>query len=147
LKSARFSEAPLIVIRFCSKSGLWIADSALAMRADAVIVPPPRIGDSECHCARKGKESMTAKWGSCIFLAVLLALMAGCRTPQPNLKPDKTPEKLVAPPEGEARYETPGYPKQAFDAPTDPTKQTIDAKNAGSGRNMSAGGMGGLPGR
>jgi hypothetical protein len=90
---------------------------------------------------------MTAKWGSCIFLAVFLALSAGCRTPQPNLKPDKAPENLIPPPPDQ-KYDTPGYPKAAFDAPTDPSKQAMDPKTMGSGRNsMSAGAPGGLPGR
>jgi hypothetical protein len=89
---------------------------------------------------------MTAKWGSCLFLAVFVALTAGCRTPQPNLKPDKVPETLVAPPD-DAKYDTPGMPKQAFDAPTDPTKQAMDPKTMGSGRGATSGGMGGLPGR
>ena len=90
---------------------------------------------------------MTAKWRSCIFLAVFLALTAGCRTPQPDLKPPKAPEKLVAPSD-EAKYDTPGYPKAAYDAPTDPSKQAMDPKTMGSGRSaMSAGAPGGLPGR
>jgi hypothetical protein len=90
---------------------------------------------------------MTAKWGSCLFLMVFLALSAGCRTPQPNLKPEKTPETLVAPPE-DPKYDSPGYPKQAFDAPQDPTKNAMDPKTMGSGRSsMSGGAPGGLPGR
>ena len=91
---------------------------------------------------------MAAKWVSCIFLAGCLAILAGCRTSQPNLKPAKTPEKLVEPPQGEARYETTGYPKQAFDAPIDPAKQAMDSKGlAGLPMRGSSPGMGGSPGR
>ena len=70
---------------------------------------------------------MTAKWGSCAILVICLALLVGCRNTQPNLKPEKTPEKLVDPPQ-EARYDTPGYPRQAFDKPIDPMRNAFDAK-------------------
>jgi hypothetical protein len=93
---------------------------------------------------------MTAKWESCIILVLVLAFMAGCRTPQPVLKPDKTPEQLVSPPVG-ARYDTPAYPKQAFDKVEDPAMRAIDAKNGMIPPRGSmvpgVGGMGGLPGR
>ena len=90
---------------------------------------------------------MTAKWGSCVILAFLLALSAGCRTPQPKLKPEKIEltEKLNDPPR-EARFETTGYPKEAFAAPDDPGKRAMDSKMPGtmSGARgpTSAGGMG-----
>lgn len=70
---------------------------------------------------------MSAKWGACAILALCLALSAGCRTPQPNLKPEKTPEKLVDPPQ-EARFDSPGYPKQAWDKPVDPFRSAFEAK-------------------
>ena len=93
---------------------------------------------------------MTAKWGNCVNLAIWLAVMAGCKTPQPVLKPDKTPEQLVAPPAG-ARYDTPAYPKQAFDKAEDPGMRAMDAKNGMMPTRGSmppgVGGMGGLPGR
>jgi hypothetical protein len=93
---------------------------------------------------------MTAKWGSCIILATCLAVMVGCRTPQPVLKPDKEPEQLVSPPPG-SRYDTPAYPKQAFDKPEDPGMRAMDAKNGMMPTRGSmlpgAGTMGGLPGR
>jgi hypothetical protein len=88
--------------------------------------------------------------GSCIVLAICLAVMAGCKTPQPVLKPDKAPEQLVAPPVG-ARYDTPAYPKQAFDKAEDPGMRAMDAKNGMMPTRGSmmpgGGGMGGLPGR
>ena len=71
---------------------------------------------------------MTAKWGSCAILVVCFALMLGCRTPQPNLKPEKAPEKLVEPPQ-EAKYDSSAYPKEAFDKVVDPGKALLDAKN------------------
>ena len=91
---------------------------------------------------------MTAKWVSCTLLIACLALATGCRTPTPNLKPEKTPEKLVEPPQGVARYEQTGYPKQAFDPPEDPSRLAIDAKGMAMPR-AGAGGaaMGGMSGR
>jgi hypothetical protein len=71
---------------------------------------------------------MTAKWGCCAILVVCFALMIGCRTPQPNLKPEKEPEKLVAPPP-DGKYDSSNYPAQAFDKPVDPGKALLDAKN------------------
>jgi hypothetical protein len=71
---------------------------------------------------------MTAKWGSCAILVVCLAFMFGCRTPQPDLKPAKEPERFVLPPQ-EARYDSPTYPQQAFDSPADPGKKALDAKS------------------
>ena len=89
---------------------------------------------------------MTAKWGSCAVLVVCLALMFGCRTTQPVLKPDKTPETLVEPPQ-EARYDSSAYPKQAFDKLADPGKALLDAKNTPGAPSKNAmtptGGMGG----
>ena len=44
----------------------------------------------------------------------ILLLALGCRTPKPNLKPDPTPEVANAPP-AEGRYDSPTYPKAAFE--------------------------------
>lgn len=89
---------------------------------------------------------MTAKCGSCAVLVVCLALMFGCRTPQPNLKPEKTPEKLVEPPQ-ESRYDSSAYPKQAFDKPVDAGMIALENKNtpgmASKGAMMPSSGMGG----
>ena len=91
---------------------------------------------------------MTAKWGNCALLVVCLAILAGCRTPQPNLKPEIPKEQLVSPPQ-DTRYETSTYPKQAFDTPTDPSKRMQDdMKNGvtptrGGGGGMGGGSMGG----
>ena len=93
---------------------------------------------------------MTAKWGSCAILALCLAVMAGCRTPTPNLKPAKTAEVLVSPPVGEQRYDTAGYPKQAFDKMDDPALKMMDMKNGvmpQRGSTMPAGGVGNMNGR
>src|ERR1700722_15657308 len=96
---------------------------------------------------------MPARWGICAVLALFLALMVGCRTPQPDLKPAKAQEALNAPPQG--TYDTPGYPKQAYDKVPDPGRSAWDAKNnpdvmqsrGGGMPGGSGGGMGGLPGR
>jgi hypothetical protein len=90
---------------------------------------------------------MTAKWGMCAILVIGLTLTVGCRTRQPELKPEKTAEKLVDPPTG-GRYDTTGLPKQAFDKLDDPMKSAFDAKATPgvSGRSASGGGMGGSPG-
>jgi hypothetical protein len=71
---------------------------------------------------------MAANWGSCAILVICFALMFGCRTPQPNLKPEKEPERFVVPPQ-EARYDSSTYPQQAFDKPVDPGKALLDQKN------------------
>ncbi len=83
------------------------------------------------HGAYKGMEPMTGKWGKCVCLAGCLALLVGCRTPQPNLKPEKSPEVLTIPP-NDARYETSEYPKMAFDK-ADPTKVMSLDKAPGMG--------------
>jgi len=77
-------------------------------------------------------EPMTARWGICACLALGLVLSAGCRTPQPVLKPPKEDEKLVQPPPL-TKYSTTGYPDQAFDKPTDPGKVAMDEKLPGNG--------------
>jgi hypothetical protein len=85
---------------------------------------------------------MTARWGICACLALGLVFSAGCRTPQPDLKPKVEEEKLVAPP-ALTKYSTTGYPDQAFDKQTDPGKQAMDAKlpgNGSRGGGMSSGG-------
>ena len=72
---------------------------------------------------------MTAKWGICVLLVALLALSSGCRTRQPNLKPETTAEQLIEPPAGQ--YATASMPKQAFTPMADPGKYALDAKSPG----------------
>jgi hypothetical protein len=43
------------------------------------------------------------------------------------VKPDKAPEKLVDPPQ-DARYDSPGYPKQAYEKMTDPFRDAYSDK-------------------
>jgi hypothetical protein len=64
---------------------------------------------------------MTVKRGWLIVSVYLVVLAAGCRTPQPNLKPADQPEVLSIPP-ADARYNTSSYPRQAF-ATDDPSKR------------------------
>lgn len=90
---------------------------------------------------------MTAIWGRWAILGVLwLALIAGCRTTQPNLKPAEMAEQYNTPPM-ESRYETASYPKKAFDSPEDPVRRMMDSKvnpgMQGRGGMMPTGGMGG----
>lgn len=93
---------------------------------------------------------MTARWGICVSLALVLALSAGCRTPQPVLKPPPEKETLTDPPDV-AKYNTTGYPQEAFDKPSDPAKQAMESKLPGSSgmRGMTPGsaGMGGMGSR
>jgi len=87
---------------------------------------------------------MTAKWGSCAMLAICLAILAGCRTAQPDLKPVDIDKERFAGPPMEGRYESSAYPKAAFDTPTDPSKRMFDDK--GGGVMPARGGGGGMPG-
>jgi hypothetical protein len=87
---------------------------------------------------------MTGNWGSCLVLAGCLAILAGCRTPQPNLKPAKVPEQLTEP-SNDPRYQTGDYPKQAFAPLEDPMKKTSFDKGlqaGGGGMGRGGGGMG-----
>ena len=88
---------------------------------------------------------MFAKWGSCVLLVAVLVMISGCRTPQPNLKPETTAEQFVEPPAG--TYLSSAMPKQAFTSPSDPSKFSIDAKSPGAlptrGSMMNPGGGGG----
>ena len=92
---------------------------------------------------------MTAKWGICALLLAMLFLNAGCRTRQPNLKPETTAEQLVEPPAGSDT--STGMPAQAFNKVVDPGKIAIEPRgpngmmqNGGRSPMMpGAGGMGG----
>jgi hypothetical protein len=67
---------------------------------------------------------MDGKWGNLAALALMLGILAGCRTPQPDLKPLEQPEVLNRPPQ-EARFNNPGMPREAFNR-DDPTKRWKD---------------------
>jgi hypothetical protein len=94
----------------------------------------------------KGKDPMTAKWGICGLLLAMLFLSAGCRTKQPNLKPDTTAEQFIEPQPG--TYMSPSLPKRAFDTVADPGRAALDPKGLGSmpsrGSMMNGAGMGGM---
>ena len=93
---------------------------------------------------------MTAKWGSCLFLIGVLALLAGCRTTQPVLKPPDEREQLRPPPP-EGRYSTAEYPKEAFNPTDDGTRRSVDSKappgSIGRSGMSPTSGMGGMGGR
>jgi hypothetical protein len=55
----------------------------------------------------------------------LIAGVIGCRTLGPELKPPKQPEILATPPVGDARYDSPMLPKEAYANTYDPTKKAI----------------------
>ena len=57
---------------------------------------------------------MTTLWPSCAIVVICLALISGCRTPQPALAPGKPTEQLVDPPPA-GRYDKPGFPPEAMD--------------------------------
>jgi len=88
---------------------------------------------------------MAAKWGICgLLLAVMLLAGSGCRTKQPNLKPENTAEQLVAPLDGS--YMSPSLPKQAMSPMPDPCRAAIDPKNLGSMPPMRGAGSPMMPG-
>jgi hypothetical protein len=51
-------------------------------------------------------------------------ILAGCRGSIPDLKPPKTAECLVEPPQGDRRYDYPIYPKEAMANTNDRKKDT-----------------------
>jgi len=55
---------------------------------------------------------MHATWVKIAGMGLLL-LAFGCRTPKPNLKPPVTADVISTPP-SEKRFDTPVYPKEAF---------------------------------
>ncbi len=84
---------------------------------------------------------MTTTRSGMWMVAMLLFLAVGCRTAQPNLKPDKQPEVLNTPPQ-EARFNTSTYPKMAFE---DSSPKNNPALNK-DGVMPTRGSMGGMPG-
>jgi hypothetical protein len=53
-----------------------------------------------------------AAWAKLIGSGLMMAVL-GCRTPKPDLKPASTVEALNSPP-AEKRFDSPAYPKEAF---------------------------------
>jgi hypothetical protein len=98
---------------------------------------------------------MRGKWGWIGQVGLVLLFVAGCRTPQPDLKPPPQEEKLNPPP-ANARYDS--MPKQAFNV-DDPLKRAnslsgggpngsvMPTRGMGSPGMAGMGGMGGGPGR
>lgn len=70
----------------------------------------------------------------------LALVIIGCKTAQPELKPPQQPEVLNKPPD-EARFNSPGYPKQALANNDDPTKKW-SSSTAGTPGMMPTRGMG-----
>jgi len=102
---------------------------------------------------------MRTLWTGLGGLFLGAALLAGCKTPPPQLKPAAAPEELAGPPVGDSRYDFPNYPKEALTFNANNDKRGISG-NGGTGPNFGAGGagmggmggggmggMGGMPGR
>lgn len=88
---------------------------------------------------------MAAKWGMCVFLVISLVMVGGCRTTQPELKPPQSAEVMRDPPR-EDRFDTPGYPKAAYEKMSDPAIRMMDTKNGVAptrGSMINNAGMGG----
>ena len=93
--------------------------------------------------ARAGSQLV---WG-----VMLVVLLAGCRTPQPVLKPSPQPEVLTKPPQ-EARFQSSQYPEMAFRDMNSQFRKPLDSGGNGvmpargnmaaPGGMMPAGGMG-----
>jgi hypothetical protein len=84
-------------------------------------------------------------WGKLGWLGLVLLIALGCRSTAPNLKPAKMPEVASAPP-NEPRYNSPGYPKEAFrDKTQSPFQNLNDYKQQQvmPARGISSMGMGG----
>jgi hypothetical protein len=88
-----------------------------------------------------GREPMRARWVKIAGMGVML-LAFGCRTPKPDLKPATTAEALNTPP-AERRFDTPAYPKEAFNN-RDPLKKLNPDQDITPVR--GPGGMPGTPG-
>ena len=56
---------------------------------------------------------------SIIVLLIALVLSAGCKTPAPVLKPNRSQDQLVEPPAGR---DSPNYPRESFDNANYPPK-------------------------
>jgi hypothetical protein len=63
---------------------------------------------------------MRATWAKIAGMGIMLAVL-GCRTAKPDLKPPVTVEALNTPP-AERRFDTPTYPREAFNN-RDPLKK------------------------
>ena len=81
---------------------------------------------------------MKAHWGRFAWLAmVVLLVLVGCRTAQPDLKPAKQDEVFNPPPD---TTNLSGYPKQAFNNRNDdgPSRYSTDAGASMQSKNMPA---------
>lgn len=86
---------------------------------------------------------MTARTLCLAALGALLVALLGCRSGAPDLRPPYEPDQFNAP-TNEARFNTPSYPKQAFNS-NDPNKRLgSDLMNASAIAPMS--GPGAMPG-
>jgi len=85
-----------------------------------------------------------------VFCVLIIGLLAGCRTPQPVLKPPPQPEILTKPP-AEARFQSSQFPDVAFRDMNSQFRKPLDSGGSGiipargnmgsPGSMMPAGGM------
>jgi hypothetical protein len=85
---------------------------------------------------------MNGKWGWLARLGTMvLFVVVGCRSTQPELKPGKQPEVFNAPSE---HANLASYPKQAFNNGDDASKRaTMDPTSFGKGPGMQPASFGG----
>ena len=78
-------------------------------------------------------------------LGILGLALIGCRTMEPELKPADEPEVLRTPPE-DPRYNSPKYPREAFNDSYDPLKKLTAPTNQQGMPSRGFGGPGAGPG-
>jgi len=81
-----------------------------------------------CLRTNQGEMPMDGKWGKLGASALLLAMVFGCRTVPPDVKPAESPEVLNRPPL-EARYNSSAMPREAFNR-EDPSKRYRDLNDS-----------------
>ena len=89
---------------------------------------------------------MNTNWGGIIRLGILVVLLVvGCRSTQPDLKPAKQPEQFNPPPDN---VNLTNYPKQAWRSEDDQSNRPANDPNGmGQGsRGMPAANFGGPSG-
>ena len=92
---------------------------------------------------------MMTRWLSAATIALLFVLgLAGCTTPQANVKPDTQPDVFRSPPEQFSN----AYPKQAFNNDDNPRRPSLDPgtgimRAGGPTMNNAGGNFGGPTGR
>lgn len=90
---------------------------------------------------------MRGRWLTLGWLGTGLLIAAGCKTPQPNLKPPPHPEELTVPPQDDPRFsKPPAYPEDTLNQFPNKKKQSGNQgpPRTGFGGSGMGGGMGGM---